>query len=56
MDKAERIAYQESVVQAIETLRAAAERAGDTVSAISLAEAKSDAEEELRNIRMDSGV
>lgn len=51
MDKAERIAYQESVVQAIEILRAAAERAGDRTAAISLAEAKSDAENELASIR-----
>lgn len=51
MDKAERIAYQESVISAIEILRAAAERAGDTASAIGLAEAKSDAEGELENIK-----
>ena len=51
MDKAERIAYQESVISAIEILRAAAERAGDLPGAISLAEAKSDAEAELANIK-----
>lgn len=51
MDKAEAIAFQESVISAIEILRAAAERAGDRDAAIRLAEAKSDAEQELRNIQ-----
>lgn len=54
MDKAEHIAYQESVISAIEILRAAAERAGDTASAIGLAEAKSDAESELASIKASS--
>lgn len=51
MNKAERIAYQEAHITAIEILRAAAEAAGDRAGAIALAETKSDAESDLASIK-----
>lgn len=51
----EEIAMKESTVNALEILRAAAERAGDTAGAIALAEAKSDAENELASLRAQKG-
>lgn len=53
MTRADEIAMLEGRISAIETLREAAERAGDTASAIALAEDESDAEEELRNLKAE---
>ena len=51
MDYDEEVAFRQAQIQAIEILRAAAEKAGDRESAIALAETKSDAENDLASFK-----